>query len=263
MSHTIRKQWLYDVIQSLQHCIGRITASPLDAVSRQLRSVVRDLPEPRSAAEGLHLYGVLVQFASQAGDALHTRRSGGRSIRCDALQAQWLAQLCRARPEGIREAFTQWAVAFGTHLIDAHQPAPAMRLAEHLEASYADPLDIAAIARRYRLSGVLLRRQFVQLFGISVRLYLERVRIVHAMTALSETKVEVAARAVGYRSRKNFYRAFFKHTGMTPTQCRALPAAERERLQAVLLDGIRLRDRRTLHGERRVGDRRRAARNAA
>lgn len=52
------------------------------------------------------------------------------------------------------------------------------------------------------------------------------VRIVSALDDLRHHKVDAIAIQVGYRSKKNFYRAFARLTGMTPGAFKKLPPTE-------------------------------------
>jgi methylphosphotriester-DNA--protein-cysteine methyltransferase len=72
-------------------------------------------------------------------------------------------------------------------------------------------------------------------------------RLVDALVRVRQEKIEVVALGVGYRSTKNFYRAFRELTGLTPTGFRGL-SAERA---AVVLELAKL----ALMGRRRTGDR--------
>jgi hypothetical protein len=65
---------------------------------------------------------------------------------------------------------------------------------------------------------------------MSPRDYLRLVRLVMALERVRREKVEAVAVALGYRSRKNFARAFKKVTGVTATAFRSLPTEQMERV---------------------------------
>lgn len=255
MSHVVRASWLGRVVLVLQRSVGRITSCPIDDVPVALRRVARDMPPPKNHAEWMQLYGALVQFATQAGATLHAR-DRDRSIRCAAVESQLVARLCGSRPHQIRVEFERWADAFGQHLVEAHQPSLASRIADGIWASYDRPLDVGALSKHYGVTTAQLRRRFAQAFGISLRDYRERVRIIKALGQVQHAKIEAIAHAVGYRSRKNFYRAFLEHVGTTPAQCRKLDPESFARLEDGLKHGLE-RERRVKGSERRVGERRR------
>ena len=57
--------------------------------------------------------------------------------------------------------------------------------------------------------------------GQTVHGYLTAVRVRQAsLLVLSGEKIEAVSLLVGYRSKKNFYRAFKAHTGMSPVEYR-------------------------------------------
>jgi hypothetical protein len=65
---------------------------------------------------------------------------------------------------------------------------------------------------------------FHHVVGVSVHAYVTRVRLARAAHLITaNVKVEAVALAVGYRSKKNFYRQFLRHFGMTPEAYRRRP----------------------------------------
>ena len=66
---------------------------------------------------------------------------------------------------------------------------------------------------------------------MSIPQYQRTLRLVDALGRVRHEKVEAVALSVGYRTTKNFYRAFRELTGMTPTGFRQLSS---ERAAAVL-----------------------------
>jgi methylphosphotriester-DNA--protein-cysteine methyltransferase len=67
---------------------------------------------------------------------------------------------------------------------------------------------------------------------MSVREYRERVRVLASLAHLDRenSKLEIVAQLVGYKSKKNFYRAFRQMTGMAPAGFRRLSADERSKI---------------------------------
>lgn len=103
-------------------------------------------------------------------------------------------------------------------------------------------VSVRAIAEACDLPQVALARRFRKHFGMSMRDYVALARLAEALRAIPHNKVETTAREAGFKSRKDFYRAFKRFTGMTPSEYRRLP---RERAQQLLdeatlaLDGAR------------------------
>jgi AraC-like DNA-binding protein len=88
---------------------------------------------------------------------------------------------------------------------------------------YADPLTLASLARLVGREPREVASTFVDRTGQSVHAILTSVRMAHAMLLIVEgDKIESVGLAVGYRSKKNFYRQFRAMTGLTPTMFRTM-----------------------------------------
>jgi AraC-like DNA-binding protein len=101
-----------------------------------------------------------------------------------------------------------------------------------IENRYAEPITIAqvaaAVGRTPKHLGTIFRRQT----GLTVHKYLTRVRLRHAIGLIRDgEKIEAVSLLVGYRSKKNFYRHFKLHTGITPAGYRT-----------ALMSGTRVRE---------------------
>jgi AraC-like DNA-binding protein len=115
-----------------------------------------------------------------------------------------------------------WIDAFSAELLSTHPPSAASRAARAIRDQYQLPWTIAVLARRFDVSPSQLRRNFQREFGVSVQEYHCTMRVIKAMTLVSTDKIEASALKVGYKSKKNFYRAFQEVTGLTPTAFRNL-----------------------------------------
>lgn len=114
---------------------------------------------------------------------------------------------------------------FRQHILDVLLPAgrrrPTSPIAEVakriIDERYAEPLtlDVLAVAvgRLKRHLASIFRREV----GLSVHGYLIRVRLNRALALIrAGEKIEAVSLLVGYRSKKNFYRNFNAHIGVTP-----------------------------------------------
>ena len=98
----------------------------------------------------------------------------------------------------------------------------AARVRTFLEAHYAERLTLDRVAAWAGASKRQLTTLFESEHGRTVHAYLTDVRIRHAAAlVLSGEKIEVVSLRVGYRSKKNFYRAFKARLGMAPRKYRA------------------------------------------
>ena len=97
------------------------------------------------------------------------------------------------------------------------------RVVERLQRDYAEPLQIAALAREAGLSIAQLERHVTQLYRVSPRQLLARVRL-DAALALLATPASIAsiAHACGYTDHSAFARQFKRSTGLSPRDWRIL-----------------------------------------
>ena len=109
-----------------------------------------------------------------------------------------------------------------------------LRARDEMDRSYADALDIEALARSVHLSRAHFIRSFRDTFGETPHRYLQRRRIERAMAFLRETDRPVSAISldVGFLSLGTFSRTFHEIVGVSPS-------AYREREQAAPRAAIR------------------------
>ena len=93
------------------------------------------------------------------------------------------------------------------------------RVRDRMDRSYAQPLDIASLARDVHLSAGHLSRQFVLAYGETPYTYLMTRRIERAMTLLRTTDLSVTdvCFAVGYQSLGTFSTRFTELVGVAPS----------------------------------------------
>jgi AraC-like DNA-binding protein len=121
-------------------------------------------------------------------------------------------------------------------------PAPArqlLRAKDLADARYAEPLDVAALARAARLSPAHFSREFRRAFGESPHQYLLTRRLERAAALLRSTDRTVAdiCITVGLRSIGSFTTSFRRAYGKSPTEYRAAfpPAVHRARVPTCIL----------------------------
>jgi AraC-like DNA-binding protein len=114
-----------------------------------------------------------------------------------------------------------------------------LRAKDLMDARYAEPLDIPAIAQAARLSPAHFSREFRRVFGEPPHQYLLTRRMERAAALLRTTDRSVAdiCFTVGLSSVGSFTTSFGKTYGVSPTAYRAAhpPAADRARIPTCVL----------------------------
>jgi AraC-like DNA-binding protein len=97
-----------------------------------------------------------------------------------------------------------------------------LRARDTIDRSYAEPLDVAALARVAHVSPAHFARQFRAVFGETPHRYLQRRRIERAMELLRDTDLPVTAVCldVGFASLGSFSRTFAMVVGEPPSAYR-------------------------------------------
>lgn len=98
-----------------------------------------------------------------------------------------------------------------------------LRVKDLIDAHYAEPLDVRALARHAGISSAHFSRQFRKAFGETPHQYLISRRLERAAALLRNTDYSVVdvCRAVGLRSVGSFTTSFGRAFGLSPTAYRA------------------------------------------
>jgi AraC family transcriptional regulator len=110
----------------------------------------------------------------------------------------------------------------------AHEDAYARRferLLRYIDEHVDDDLSVEVLSRVAGLSRFHFQRQFSRLFGLTVRAYVELVRMRRASTQLAfrDDRILDVALDAGYGSHEAFTRAFARALGHAPSEFRAAP----------------------------------------
>ncbi len=98
------------------------------------------------------------------------------------------------------------------------------RIKDYLEHNYTNPnLCVSMLSREFRLSEMYFSRFFKEQMGECFHLYLEDMRMSHALAQMRETDLALKEilRSVGYASANTFSRAFRRKYGVSPSAFRA------------------------------------------
>ena len=212
-----------------------LVADPVD-VPVLLHKFADRIPAPVRATERQLLRGLLLEFAFRWSTRLHAGAHAGPPSGCEFDGTTFLEEFLTDRSRDARTSFAAWVDGFFPAFTRTHPPSIAMQAGRQLRQRYARSSPLPALARECRTTPVRLARDFKRQFGMSIPQYQRTLRLVEALDRVRLEKVEAVALGVGYRTTKNFYRAFRRLTGMTPTGFRQLST---ERV-AVVLDRAKL-----------------------
>jgi AraC-like DNA-binding protein len=225
----VRQIWFDEIIRLLQTVESG--ALLIDATDAQLtlERLARDMPPPRTHLERLVLRGLLLEVACRCGHQLHHQHCD-RSTRCDFREGADLEAFLSDRTPDPQQPFRVWVRRFFAELSRVHPQSPARKLARLLRQSCGQHVDVANHARTFNVGASQLRRSFAHEFGQSISEYQRCARIVAALEMNAAGSVADVALNVGYKSKKNFYRAFTKLTGTTPAAFRKLTSVKRHEI---------------------------------
>ncbi|MGW1682111.1 helix-turn-helix domain-containing protein [Saccharopolyspora sp. NPDC002376] len=97
-----------------------------------------------------------------------------------------------------------------------------LRARDAMDRSYAEPLDVPALARIAHVSPGYFNRKFRAVFGETPHRYLQRRRVERAMWLLREDERSITeiCFAVGFSSTGTFSRTFHDIVGLSPSDYR-------------------------------------------
>jgi AraC-like DNA-binding protein len=183
---------------------------------------VSRLPVPNHPLESLVLDGLLFKIAVRWSTHVHNQFHSDRTTNCGFDPDTDLVRSWRNCYSSPISAFADWATSFLDKVEQAHQPSATARVKEIIDRRTVTRLNVNLLAREVGCHPVRLRAIFKRDFGLSMREYQTRCRILRAahLLAASDVKVDAVARAAGFSNRKNFYGAFKRMLGTNPSAVR-------------------------------------------
>lgn len=132
----------------------------------------------------------------------------------DLLSADYsITLLC----ERFEECLRQWL----THIRPGRlvSSVQAARVVKYIDHHFAERITLLRLTEVSGWEGRELAKMFKTIIGVSIHSYIEAKRIEESTKRLQQgDKVESVIASVGWRGRKNFFRAFKQHVGLTPAQ---------------------------------------------
>ncbi len=237
----VRQDWFGEIVRECQMFAGRTTVAPdIDALRDLMSELTTGLPNPRTPAEDLALRGVLTTTAAKWAGTAHAAFHPNTDAMCAFVPATALDQLWDVRGDGAKQAASRWADAYWMELQDAHAPSAVRRALDIIQRDCRMYSDYGQLAAAVGARPTKLRRAFEAEIGVSIAEYVRRVRVMNAIEQLvrTDTKIASVASSVGYDSKTNFYRAFRRIVGMTPSAFQRLPETAARDLAVRLRDSM-------------------------
>jgi AraC-like DNA-binding protein len=217
----VRPWWLNAVMSDVQRLVGHFVLGDPDDVEPTLLAFAESLPAPRRNVERLILRGLLLDVAWRSATALHDRAHKGATD-CTFEPAATLSHFLQRSAEDPRSTFRRWVESFLAEFRKTHPITAATKVGRLIKHNYQRAWTLSELASRFHVTPHQLRRAFIKEFGLSVHEYQRIIRVLAALNQVPREKVDAVALEVGWRSKKNFYRAFEEVTGLTPTAFRRL-----------------------------------------
>ena len=111
------------------------------------------------------------------------------------------------------------------------EPADVWRARRFIEQHSADAISLIQVAKAVNISPNYLSEKFKQVTGVNFVKYVARTRYEKARVLLHDVDLRISeiAFATGFQSLSQFNRVFKKLSGKSPTECRSVARAKRER----------------------------------
>jgi len=233
----IRHDWLEAVIGQSQVAAGHVLFGDAEDARQGLLTFAGQLEPARNQVERLVLRSVLVEFAARTGGQMHARvRTERGACGCKLGPASLLERFWHNPSEQPQGAFVRWLDGFFDELERAHPQTPAALAARLIRREYREPWTVRTLGQRAHVAPPQLARKFLKERGMSISVYQRTVRVVQALERIRDDRVGDLAAFVGFKSKKNFYRALAHLIGLTPTEFRHLPQEK----SAGIIDSLRM-----------------------
>ena len=243
----LRDPWLFRVVAQMQSFAGEFAFHLDESDARRLAlGLATRLPHPPDREHNVFLATLLLSAASRISRSMHETVRAPHVCDCDRLSDENVRPFLDWQANDARAVFAQWASHYFHAFGASHPPQRAERVARLLRASPQQAWTLAALAKAVHTSATGLRAAFFQAYGVTPHVYMHTVRIARAIVLLADDETASAtAQAVGYRSRKDFYRVFRQITGVDPSTFAAIGLLQRTQISDRLSASLRpLRARR-------------------
>jgi AraC-like DNA-binding protein len=185
-----------------------------------------EVPDASSYADAVMASGLVGQFTHRLGEHIH-RRAHSETCGSNCSFARSSCSVAVYVPVewpctwNVRPAVQRWLVEYEAVFTAAHQNDIVRRAKRRLRAC-PHAVTVAALAREIGCGVGVLQKRFLKETGGTLTKYRQRLRVASAIELLrsSDEKVEAIARKVGWKSKKELYKALARFAQMTPSAVR-------------------------------------------
>ena len=224
--------WLARAHETVQRLQDDLAAADMTEIAGLLHRASSSIDPPPDRVHAAALSMMLIAICDQIVQMLHEPEGIGQ---CSCHRAAWLHARALMKWEDPRLAIGDWAQGFLAHVEREHPRTGAVLAAALIRSDSTKVWMLGTLARAVGTRPMQLRQEFHARFGLRPTMYIHLVRAARAVALFqTPTKVEAIAWEVGYRSKKDLYRALKLWVGATPTELRALSDEERTWLERQL-----------------------------
>jgi AraC-like DNA-binding protein len=236
----VRSAWQQALANWSQAFVGSITLEdPLDWIAA---AALNRIPPTSTCAEIVLLKSTLLGIGLHFMAVMHSREKPQTCCSCWREGSRSLSLLMDPSPGDAMSSFREWLLTFVEIYRRHHRTTIAEEAAHLVRLRAPQRVSVAELARHCHCGLRTLQRVFRARFGRSLTEYQRIARLIAIASQLREqTKIDALAVDAGYRSKKDFYRAFSRVIGSTPGRFRALPQAQRTLLLASIRDSLMMR----------------------
>jgi len=184
------------------------------------------VPRPTSYADAAMAAVVLLRFLQNLGTVIHRRlHAPGDACLFDPLACMPPIQVDSTNPSRWHPAyvFRQWTQRF-VPALRVHHDLVTARIRAEIMRNPANGSPLATLAREAGISVSVMRRRFVAATGETYLQYRTRLRVILVIALLRQNwKPAAAAKAAGWKSPKDMYRALVDVAAVSPATVRTMP----------------------------------------
>jgi AraC-like DNA-binding protein len=205
------REWLDRAVRCFQEIAGVLH----DGRPEHIAAALSQCPAPRSPLEAV----VLRCFAY---DAIASAVAAAAEKTPDASCVAALAAVTRLRTAPtLRDVSIILQETVAARTPDGAERTLVLLVKRFVEQQCDGRITVRRVAHTFGVSLRLLNDEFRSTEGMALKTYIRHVRVTRGLRLIAQgMKIEAAALMVGYRSKKDFYRAVRVETGVTPGSLR-------------------------------------------